>query len=129
MAGQEGTDRLIFVRYRDHVLYSRSSPEAMAPQVRESVGWLVYECEQYVIIAWDRDAEPPTLKGGDAKASGAVVLKTDILELEHIEAQRLPLKEKSECHLNRPASTVEDEYALLQEKRKTQRKTRGETAT
>ena len=75
---------MTYIRYRDHVIYHRSSPEAMMPQVREAVGWLVQECADYVIICWDRDAGPPTLKGGDPKASGLVVLRTDILEMKRI---------------------------------------------
>jgi hypothetical protein len=75
---------LILVRYLDHVVYSRTSAFAMKPQVREAVGWLVYECDQYVTLAWDRDAEPPALKGSDPKASGLVLLKSDILELKRI---------------------------------------------
>ena len=50
--------QLIYVRYRDHVLYNRSSALMMQPQTREAVGWLVYDCELYVILSWDRDAEP-----------------------------------------------------------------------
>ena len=75
---------LIFIRYLDHVLFNRSSALIHKPQVREAIGWLVYECEQYVTIVWDRDAETPTLKGGDQKASGLVLLKLDILELKKI---------------------------------------------
>ena len=75
---------LVFVRYRDHVLYHRSDPVSLRPQVRECVGWLVYDCAEYIIMSWDRDAEPPTLKGGDPKASGLVVLRSDILELRRL---------------------------------------------
>jgi hypothetical protein len=45
--------QLIFVRYLDHVLYSRNTAIAMKPQTREAVGWLVYDCELYVILSWD----------------------------------------------------------------------------
>jgi len=75
---------LVYVRYRDHVLYHRGDPLALRPQVREAVGWLVYEGEDYITLAWDRDAEPPTLKGGDPKASGLVLLRGDILELRRL---------------------------------------------
>lgn len=74
-----------FIRYLDHVLYNRTSALAMKPQIRETIGWLVYECERYVTIAWDRDAGPPTLHGGDPKASGMVILKSDILEIKNLE--------------------------------------------
>jgi hypothetical protein len=75
---------LIYVQYVDHVTYNRSSALAMKPQIREAVGWLIYECEDYVTLAWDRDAEPPTLRGGDPKASGLVLLKSGILEMKKI---------------------------------------------
>jgi len=81
---QESRKGLVYVRYMDHVFYHRSDPLAMAPETRETVGWLVYECPDYVTISWDRDAGPPTLKGGDAKASGLVVLRSDILKFRRI---------------------------------------------
>jgi len=56
----------------------------MKPQIRECVGWLVYAGEDYIIICWDRDAGPPTLKGGDPKASGLVILRLGILELKKL---------------------------------------------
>lgn len=72
---------LVYVRYRDHVLYHRSDPSALRPETREAVGWLVHACAEYVVISWDRDAGPPTLRGGDPKASGLVILRSDVLEL------------------------------------------------
>lgn len=121
---------LIFVRYVDHVLYHRTSALAIQPQIRQAVGWLIYECEQYVTLAWDHDAEPPTLKGGDPKASGLVLLKSDILELKRLNVYSLPLQKNSEWLLNSTEPTVKDEYALQTEKRKTPRNKRKiETAT
>jgi hypothetical protein len=120
---------LIVVRYLDHVLFNRSSAVVMKPQVREAVGWLVYECEQYVILTWDRDAEPPTLKGGDPKSSGLVLLKSDILGLKKFEAFELPLQNNCYCHLNSATANSNSEYALQSKKRKTQGKIKGETAT
>ncbi len=76
--------RLIYIRYRDHVLYHRTQPETQSPQTRECVGWLIYDCADYIILTWDRDGGSPTLKGGDPKASGLVLLRSDILELKRI---------------------------------------------
>ena len=73
--------RVIHLVYRDHVMFAQSDPVLLKPQTREAIGWLVYECEHYVTIAWDRSAEPPTLKGGDTKSTGLVVLRKEILEL------------------------------------------------
>jgi hypothetical protein len=99
---------LIFVRYLDHVLFNRLPAWAMKPQVREAVGWLVYECEYYLTLTWDRDAEPHTLKGGDPKASGIVLLKSDIQELKKLE----PLQNNCCCHLNSAGAITYSEYAL-----------------
>ena len=77
-------ERLVYVCYRDHVLYHRAQPEWLSPQTREAVGWLVHACADYIILCWDRKAEPPTLKGGDPKASGLVLLRSDILELKRL---------------------------------------------
>ncbi len=113
---------LIYVRYRDHVLYSRSIAEIMQPQVREAVGWLVYNCEQYIILSWDRDAQPPTLTGGDAKASGLVLLKSDLLEFQRLKICPLVLQKSLNWHLNRKPPIQDSEYAFRPTERKTQTK-------
>ena len=66
---------LVYVRYRDHVMFSRVNAEVMQPQVRKAVGWLVYECDVYTIVMYDVDDMPPILRGGDPKASELVVLR------------------------------------------------------
>jgi hypothetical protein len=112
---------LVCVRYVDHVLYNRTTAVAMKPQIRKAVGWLVYECDQYIILTWDHDDEPPTLHGGDTKASGLVLLKNDILEF-----QRLP--SDFELNLNVKQPKLESEYALRPSERKTHRKQYGEAS-
>lgn len=119
MSAQEGIQQLIYVRYRDHVLYSRSSAITMQPQTREAIGWLVYDSELYVILAWDRDAEPPTLHGGDAKASGLVVLKSDILILQELKIRPLIVR-NFEFNLNCKPAKQENESAF---RRPSERKT------
>ena len=116
---------LIFVQYLDHVMYNRTSALAMKPQKREAVGWLIYDCEEYIVFSWDRDADPPTLRGGDAKASGLVLLKSDILMLESLSAEVRFSHENSNWVLNSSKPTGKDEYAF----RPTERKTHGATET
>lgn len=74
---------VVYVKYLDHVFYHRGDPALMKPEIRECVGWLVHDTAEYIIIAWDRKT-PPTLRG-DPKASGLVLLKSDILEIKHLE--------------------------------------------
>jgi hypothetical protein len=88
----EPFENLIYVRYLDHVFYNRSSALLMGPQTREAVGWIVYNCDLYIILSWDKDAGPQTLKGGDPKASGLVLLRSDIVRLVTFYPEQLPLK-------------------------------------
>ncbi|MCW4005311.1 MAG: hypothetical protein NWF04_01735 [Candidatus Bathyarchaeota archaeon] len=113
--------QLIFVRYLDHVLYNRNFAVVMKPQKREAVGWLVYDCELYLILSWDRDAEPPTLHGGDPKASGLVLLKSDILDLQRLKVHPKPLPKNLGLNLKSKQDKEESEFALQPKKRKTQR--------
>jgi hypothetical protein len=113
--------QLIFVRYLDHVLYNRSAAQAMKPQTREAVGWLIYDCDLYLTLTWDRDAEPPTLHGGDPKASGLVLLKSDILELQPLKVSPKLLQKSFDWNLNRKKSIHDSEYAFRTSERKTHR--------
>jgi hypothetical protein len=120
----DATLTLIYVRYLDHVMFSRCSPLIMKPQIRETVGWLNYECEDYIVLSWDRDAGPPTLKGGDTKASGLVLLKNDIQDFKKLEAHAPPLQNNCYCHLNSETANSNSEYALKTTERKTQPRTK-----
>ncbi|HSV50248.1 MAG TPA: hypothetical protein VLH35_08015 [Candidatus Acidoferrales bacterium] len=103
-------EKVVLVRYIDHVMYNRTSALSMQPQVREAVGWLIYEAETYIIISYDRDAGPPTLHGGDPKASGLVLLKSDIMRMVAFSPE-LNLKSKHDKQ--------EPEYAFRPTERKT----------
>jgi len=113
---------VVVVRYLDHVQYSRAPALIMAPQTRETIGWLIYECEQYITVAYDRDVEPPTLKGGDPKASGLVLLKSDIVNLQKLNNTSTPLLlPELERSLNAQKPPYQIEYALQSTERKTHR--------
>jgi hypothetical protein len=111
-------EEAVFVRYRDHVMYNRSSAIVMQPQTRETIGWLVYEAEGYIIISWDRDADPPTLRGGDPKASGLVLLKSDIVSYKKLSPGQ---QRSSELNLKSTQHKQGIEYAFRPSERKTHR--------
>ena len=77
-------ESVCYVRYVDHVAFSRAVAMDVKPQIREALGWLTFENDEYIIIKYDRDADSPTLKGGDPKASGLVLLKSVILEMRKL---------------------------------------------
>ena len=113
--------QLIHVHYADHVLYNRAQALAMQPQIREAIGWLIYECDRYITLCWDKDAEPPTLHGGDPKASGLVLLKSDIIALERLKVKAHISHGPVERVLNSPQPIVKDEFAFRPSERKTHR--------
>ena len=112
-------EKVVFVRYRDHVIFNRSSALVMQPQTREAVGWLIYEAQSYIIISWDRDAGPPTLHGGDPKASGLVLLKSDIVSMVSFSGGH---QRSCELNLKSKQPIQESEYAFRPSERKTQTK-------
>jgi hypothetical protein len=114
-------EKAVFVQYQDHVMYNRSSALMMQPQTREAIGWLVYECDSYVIISWDRDSGPPTLHGGDPKASGLVLLKSDVLRIVAFSSVH---ERSSQLNLKSKHDKQEGEYAF----RPTERKTHSQKA-
>jgi hypothetical protein len=120
---------LVFVRYLDHVQYNRTSALAMAPQTRETVGWLIYECQEYITLSWDRDSGPATLHGGDPKATGMCLLKSDILEFKRLKTHAQPPKENKSHILNAQPTICENEFALQTKERKTHGRNKGETST
>jgi hypothetical protein len=90
---------LVYVQYVDHVVFHRAVAQEMLPQIRETVGWLVSETAVYVTLCYDRDTAPLTLKGGDPKASGLVLLKSAILTLKKLCEQSYKFK-TDKCNFN-----------------------------
>jgi hypothetical protein len=91
----------------------------MQPQTREAIGWLVYDAKTYIIISWDRDAGPTTLRGGDPKASGLVLLKSDIISYKKLCPEQQP---SCELNLKSKHDKQEPEYAFRPTERKTLKK-------
>jgi hypothetical protein len=90
-----------------------TDPLMMSPQMRETVGWLVYDCEHYVTIKHDQNAGSPTLKGGDPQAAGLVLRRSDILEMKKLDYTVQMLKEEPlGAALNASNIMHDGEYAL-----------------
>ena len=83
MMVKEGS--LVYIRYRDHVLFRNADPNIYRPAVREVVGWLVKENDEAVWILWDRSVCRLPHERIRAEESGLVILRSDILELRRLE--------------------------------------------
>lgn len=108
----------VYVRYKDHVLFKNLEQPIEKAIERETIGWLSKENSEIILVELDRAISNTELCGG--QINGIVILKNCIMEI-----RSLPLQKSSECNLNSQAPTVEGEYALKSNKRKTPKKQTG----
>ena len=111
-------DSVVYVRYKDHVLY-RNIPNPIEEAVeRETVGWLARENGEIILVEHDRT--PQCLQLPRGSGSGVIILKSCILEL-----RSLGFPCSSDGRLSSTeASGTSTECAFQNEKRKTQLKNR-----
>lgn len=110
---------LVYVKYKDHVIYKNIQQPIAKAVERETVGWLTNQNDEIMLIEHDRSL---TVKGSGV--NGIVLLKSCILEI-----QVLPLQKISNWPLNYPENKGRGEYALKPKKRKTQPKTNSQEQT
>jgi len=107
---------VVYVRYKDHVLFRNTPQPVEGAAERETVGWLTQETDELLCIQHDRTVENPHHSSGTA--SGLLLLKSCILEI-----RMLPLKNFLSGSINCQNNiTNTAEYALQSPKRKTQPK-------
>ena len=70
---------VVYVRYKDHVLYRNIRDPIEEAVERETVGWLTRENGEIILIEHDRTPQCLQLPGGSG--SGVIILKSCILEL------------------------------------------------
>ena len=108
----------VHIRYKDHVLFKNLEQPIEKAIERETIGWLSKENSEIILVEHDRATPNTDLCGG--QISGLIILKNCITEI-----LSLPLQESSECNLNSQTLTVEGEYALESNKRKTPKNQTG----
>jgi hypothetical protein len=108
----------VYVRYKDHVLFKNLEQPIEKAIERETIGWLSKENSEIILVEHDRTTPNTELRG--SRINGLVILKNCITEI-----RSLPLQKSSEYNLNSMAPTVEGEYALESNKRKTPKTRRG----
>jgi hypothetical protein len=75
---------LIRVRYKDHALQRNVDPEKAQPIIREAVGVVERDSDDYVYLMVDEYAEPGPDGDSVRKTSGFVILKSTILEVNRL---------------------------------------------
>lgn len=76
---------LFYVRYLDHVLFKNVDSGLCKPVMREVAGWLVKENDEALWIVCERSVEKVYAQKVEARESGLVILKSDLLEMKKIE--------------------------------------------
>ena len=118
-AGTSPLSPLVYVKYKDHVIYKNIQHPIAKAVERETVGWLTNQNDEIMLIEHDRNLR---VKGGGI--NGVVLLKSCILEI-----RLLPLQKTSNWPLNSAETKQTGEYALKPKKRKTQPKTNSQEQT
>ena len=105
---------VVYIRYRDHVLF-KNTPEAVEDAAeRETIGWLTHQTGKLLCIQHDITIE--SLQYASGTVSGLVLLKNCILEI-----RALPLQKPSRWPLiSRKDDINHVESALQNTKRKIQ---------
>ena len=80
-----GKGSLVYIRYRDHVLFKDVDPSLYRPFIRETIGWLDYEDEECLRLVWERFAMPDPPNESRPRATGLVILKKAVMELRRID--------------------------------------------
>jgi hypothetical protein len=110
---ERGSQRLVYVRYKDHVIFKNVQDPLAEAVVRETVGWVKKENEEIMLIEHDR-----AILQGCSGFNGVVILKSCILGIVE-----LPLQSISNWSLNCTKDKERAEYALQPKERKTQPRT------
>jgi len=108
---------LVYVRYKDHVLFKNIQQPIGEAVERETAGWLAKQNEEIILIENDRTIPNPQIPSG--KSNGVIILRSCIVEI-----RPLPLQKNLKCHLNCRQTIHDYEYAF----RPTERKTHSQTS-
>ncbi len=77
---------LVIIRYYDHVEFRNKDYSKLKPILREVVGWIAYEEEDYIILLSEKPASDKIEEIAKLKPSGFVILKKTIKEVINLDA-------------------------------------------
>jgi hypothetical protein len=105
---------IVYIRYKDHVLFRNISRPVNGAVERETVGWLTQENKELLCIQHDRTIE--NIHHSNGAASGLVILKSCVQGICVLPSKDFP------CWflVCKNSKTNGAKYALQNEKRKTQ---------
>jgi len=76
---------LLYIRYKDHVLFRNSDSSLYHPAIRECVGWVEKEDEESICVLFDRTSKPLPNQKTKLLENGLILLKGNIIEMKKLE--------------------------------------------
>jgi len=70
--------KIVYIKYLDHSMFNFANPNLQEPIIRETVGWLQHQNENFLVIVWDKT---PNL---DNKNTGLTIVRSCILEIREV---------------------------------------------
>ena len=86
---QGNAGALVYVRYRDHVLFRNADASLFKPALCETVGWLYCETADALWLLWERSVKPLPHERSPTEESGLVLLKSDIVQMRRLPLQKM----------------------------------------
>ena len=75
---------VVFIRYKDHVLFKDVDAQDYRPWTRETVGWLDHQDDEFVRIVWERFLEPNPPENARLRSTGLSISRNDIMEMKRV---------------------------------------------
>ncbi len=74
---------LVYVQYRDHVLFKNANHSELGPVLRETVGFLTKQTNDAIWLLWDRCVKNSPDEQANPE-TGLIILRSDIKEIRKI---------------------------------------------
>lgn len=74
----------VLIRYYDHVEFRNKDYSQLKPMLREVMGWVVKETEEYLYVVTEKPVTEDLEEVAGQKSSGFIILKSTIEEIVEI---------------------------------------------
>ena len=81
-------ETILCVIYLDHILFKNINSDELKPSLRISIGWLIKETTEYIVIWWDQSLTENRDEAIQVE-SGLLILKNTILAIMPVDSQPL----------------------------------------
>jgi len=77
--------KCVHIVYLDHLLFKNvKESRDLVPVIRETIGWLVEDCDGYIKLLWDRSVKKLPQERSQNRISGMIILKPLILGIKEV---------------------------------------------